>query len=85
MKALGPIPSGFEAGAQGRLQIGGWDVEALVGEAGGTPMFVYDTRRIADQVARFRSTPTLSVGGAAAAEDAGVLSFPVTLSRPIDR
>jgi diaminopimelate decarboxylase len=55
MKALGPIPSGFEAGAQGRLQIGGWDVEALVGEAGGTPMFVYDTRRIADQVARFRS------------------------------
>ena len=55
MKALGPIPSGFEAGAQGRLQIGGWDVEALVGEAGGTPLFVYDTRRIADQVARFRS------------------------------
>jgi diaminopimelate decarboxylase len=55
MKALGPIPSGFGAGAQGRLQIGGWDVEALVGEAGGTPMFVYDTRRIADQVARFRS------------------------------
>jgi diaminopimelate decarboxylase len=55
MKALGPVPSGFEAGAQGRLQIGGWDVEALVGEAGGTPMFVYDTRRIADQVARFRS------------------------------
>lgn len=37
------------------------------------------------QVARFRSTPALSVGGAAAAEDAGVLNFPVTLSRPIDR
>jgi len=54
MKALGPIPSGFEANSEGRLMIGGWDVEALVGEAGGTPLFVYDTRRIADQVARFR-------------------------------
>ncbi|MGH6729142.1 MAG: pyridoxal-dependent decarboxylase, exosortase A system-associated [Sphingomicrobium sp.] len=27
----------------------------LVGEAGGTPLFVYDSRRIADQVARFRA------------------------------
>lgn len=56
MKALGPIPSGYEANAQGRLLIGGWDAEALVGEAGGTPLFVYDGRRIADQVARFRAT-----------------------------
>ena len=55
MKALGPIPSGFEADAQGRLLIGGWDAEVLVGEAGGTPLFVYDTRRIADQVSRFRA------------------------------
>ena len=31
MKALGPIPPGFEAGAEGRLLIGGRDVEALVG------------------------------------------------------
>ena len=55
MKALGPIPSGFEASPDGRLLIGSCDIEALVGEAGGTPLFVYDTRRIADQVARFRS------------------------------
>jgi len=55
MKALGPIPPGFETDSEGRLLIGGWDVEVLVGEAGGTPLFVYDTRRIADQVARFRT------------------------------
>ena len=55
MKAVGPIPPGFEAGPEGRLLIAGWDVEALVGEAGGTPLFVYDTRMVADRVARFRS------------------------------
>jgi diaminopimelate decarboxylase len=55
MKALGPIPSGYEADAQGHLLVGGWDAEVLVGEAGGTPLLVYDTRRIADQVARFRA------------------------------
>ena len=55
MKAMGQIPPGFEADDQGCLSIGGWSVEALVGEAGGTPLFVYDTRRVADQVARFRS------------------------------
>ncbi|MFL6737677.1 MAG: pyridoxal-dependent decarboxylase, exosortase A system-associated [Sphingomicrobium sp.] len=55
MKALGPIPPGFEADGDGRLLIGGWDAEVLVGEAGGTPLFVYDSRRIADQVARFRA------------------------------
>ena len=61
MKALGPIPPGFEADPEGRLQIGGWDAEVLVGEAGGTPLFVYDTRRIADQVARFRAAFTREV------------------------
>ena len=55
MKAVGPIPPEFEAGPEGRLLIAGWDVEALVGEAGGTPLFVYDTRMVADRVARFRS------------------------------
>ena len=55
MKALGPIPSGYEANAEGRLLICGWDVEALVGEAGGTPLFVYDSRMVADQAARFRA------------------------------
>jgi diaminopimelate decarboxylase len=55
MKAMGPVPSGYEADANGQLTIGGWSVEALVSEARGTPLFVYDTRRIADQVARFRA------------------------------
>jgi len=54
MKASGPIPPGFEADADGRLTIGGWDAETLVSEAGGTPLFVYDTRRVADQISRFR-------------------------------
>ena len=30
MKALGPIPPGYEANAEGRLQIGGWEAEVLV-------------------------------------------------------
>ncbi|MCL6697747.1 pyridoxal-dependent decarboxylase, exosortase A system-associated [Sphingomonas sp. NSE70-1] len=55
MKALGPIPAGYEADGDGRLTIGGWDAEMLVNEAGGTPLFVYDSRRIADQVSRFRA------------------------------
>ncbi|MGH6706731.1 MAG: pyridoxal-dependent decarboxylase, exosortase A system-associated [Sphingomicrobium sp.] len=55
MKAFGPIPPGYDVDAQGRLLIGGWDAEVLIGEAGGTPLFVYDSRRIADQVARFRA------------------------------
>ena len=55
MKALGPIPPGYEADASGQLTIGGWNVEALVNEARGTPLFVYDSRRIADQVRRFRA------------------------------
>ena len=52
---MGPIPLGFEADAEGQLLIGGCKADVLVGEAGGTPLFVYDSRRIADQVARFRA------------------------------
>ena len=55
MKAMGPTPSGYAADTSGQLAIGGWNAEALVSEAGGTPLFVYDSRRIADQVARFRA------------------------------
>ena len=55
MKAMGPIPAGYPADASGQLTIGGRNVDALISEAGGTPLFVYDTRRIADQVARFRA------------------------------
>jgi diaminopimelate decarboxylase len=55
MKAMGPIPRGYEADADGLLMIGGRNAEALVSDAGGTPLFVYDTRGIAGQVARFRA------------------------------
>ena len=55
MKALGPIPAGFKAGAGGRLLIGGQDTEALVAKAGGTPLFVYGSAKIAEQVGRFRA------------------------------
>ena len=55
MKALGPIPPGFEHDAEGRLLIGGHDVDTLVEQAGGTPLFVYDSERIDLQVRRFRA------------------------------
>lgn len=55
MKALGPIPPGYEHDAEGRLLIGGHDVETLVEQAGGTPLFVYDSERIALRVRRFRA------------------------------
>jgi diaminopimelate decarboxylase len=62
MKAMGSIPPGYEAEVSGQLTIGGWNAEALASEAGGTPLFVYDTRRIADQVARFRAAfPAVAV------------------------
>jgi len=44
-----------EHDAEGRLLIGGHDVETLVHRAGGTPLFVYDGERIALQVKRFRA------------------------------
>jgi len=55
MKGMGPVPPGFEAGADGRLMIGGQDCEALVVEAGGTPLFVYDRTAIGARIARFRA------------------------------
>src|SRR5688572_5031839 len=55
MKALGPIPPGYEADPHGRLLIAGRDAEDLVAEARGTPLFVYDGSRIARQVAIFRT------------------------------
>ena len=74
MKALGPIPAGFEADNEGRLLIGGRTAEALVAEAGGTPLFVYDAQRIAGQVARFRSAfPTVALHYAVKANPYGPL------------
>jgi diaminopimelate decarboxylase len=74
MKALGPIPAGFDADKDGRLLIGGRNAEALVAEAGGTPLFVYDSRRIAGQVARFRAAfPSVALHYAVKANPYGPL------------
>lgn len=55
MKPLGPIPPGYEADAQGRLLIGGHDVTALIGQAGDTPLFVYDLGMVAHRIERLRA------------------------------
>jgi diaminopimelate decarboxylase len=61
VKAMGPIPDDFRAG-DGRLLIGGRSAEALVREAGDTPLFVYDTAMIERRVARFRAAlPTIAL------------------------
>jgi diaminopimelate decarboxylase len=54
-KPTGPIPRGFTAGLGGVLTIAGRSAEALVAEAGGTPLFVYDARMVAERIARFRA------------------------------
>jgi diaminopimelate decarboxylase len=55
MKPMGPIPPGFTGDVEGRLLIGKRTADELVAEAGGTPLFVYDTRPIARQIDRFRA------------------------------
>ena len=55
MKPPGPIPPGFEADPAGQLLIGGRTADDLVAEAGGTPLFVYDSGQVARQVDRFRA------------------------------
>lgn len=55
MKPMGAIPPGFEAGSQGRLAIGGEDVEALIARAGDTPLFVYDLALIRAKIAALRA------------------------------
>jgi diaminopimelate decarboxylase len=51
---MGPIPQGFRA-EDDVLTIGGRRADALVAEAGDTPLFVYDLGRTADQAGRFRA------------------------------
>jgi diaminopimelate decarboxylase len=53
-KPMGAIPDGFEA-EDGMLLIGGRRADALVAEAGGTPLFVYDLDMVAGRIARFRA------------------------------
>jgi diaminopimelate decarboxylase len=55
-KPMGTIPGGFSAGGGGVLHLGGRGVEALVAEAGGTPLFVYDAKLVSERIDRFRST-----------------------------
>jgi diaminopimelate decarboxylase len=53
-KPMGAIPPGYKA-EDGVLAIGGRRTDALVEEAGGTPLFVYDFGIVRRQVARFRA------------------------------
>ena len=54
MKPMGPIPPGFSAKG-GRLLIGGRSADDLIAEAGGTPLFAYDTGIVGRQIERFRA------------------------------
>ena len=55
MKPFGPIPPYFSASEDGQLVIGGHTAEALVEEAGTTPLFAYDNNIIGGQIARLRA------------------------------
>lgn len=62
MKPSGPIPSHFFSSEDGQLMIGGQPAEELVGEAGGTPLFVYDNNIVGAQVARFKGAMADGIG-----------------------
>lgn len=55
MTGMGPIPAVFAPDGSGQLSIGERLAEDLVGEAGGTPLFVYDNNLVGLQIARFRA------------------------------
>ena len=54
-KPMGAIPAGYAADANNMLLIGGRRADALVAEAGDTPLFVYDLDLITARIARFRA------------------------------
>ena len=62
MKAMGAIPGGFEANAEGALMIGGYDARWLVDKAKGTPLFVYDNDLIGSKIALFRAALPDGIG-----------------------
>jgi diaminopimelate decarboxylase len=62
MKPIGPIPPGYAANAEGRLSIGGHDVESLIAAAGDTPLFVYDLGMMAARIARLRAAMPVGLG-----------------------
>lgn len=54
MKALGPIPAGFES-IDGVLAVGGYPVTHWTEEAGRTPLFLYSANRVRARVAELRA------------------------------
>jgi diaminopimelate decarboxylase len=54
MKPIGPLPPEFREQV-GALTIAGRAADALVAEAGDTPLFVYDMSAVAARIGRFRS------------------------------
>ena len=54
-KPMGAIPAGYSADGDFMLLIGGRRADALVAEAGDTPLFVYDLGLVDAQIARFRA------------------------------
>ncbi|HEY5711684.1 MAG TPA: alanine racemase, partial [Allosphingosinicella sp.] len=54
-KPMGAIPAGYAADDDGMLLIGGRRADALVAEAGDTPLFVYDLDLVTARIARFRA------------------------------
>src|SRR6266550_5810208 len=55
MKPTGAIPPHFSASEDGQLMIGGFPVDELVAEAGGTPLFAYDNNIVGSQIAALRA------------------------------
>ena len=55
MKEMGAIPAVFIVGDDAVLRIGGWSADELIGQAGGTPLFVYENNIVGGQIARFRA------------------------------
>jgi diaminopimelate decarboxylase len=54
LKPLGPIPPGFDV-IDGELAIGGSSASALVGRAGGTPLFVYSAAMMRARMTALRA------------------------------
>ena len=54
MKPMGPIPADY-GDRDGALLIGGRTADALIAEAGDTPLFVYDMAVVRNRIARFRT------------------------------
>ena len=55
-KPMGAIPAGYAADTDGMLLIGGRRADALVAEAGDTPLFVYDLSLVDRRIAAFRAS-----------------------------